>query len=587
MIHKATKICTLSATIVIPFVLHGCSSTLPSYNTAQTDKLLHRFTDQELAKEENTFSPISLPATSKSSVETSLSHRMEEINTLTPANDPLIWETLVGLNLHQEETQSTRLSIDEAVALAIENNLEIQISSLQPSIAKQAVIANEAAFDFVFGADSSFRKTSTPQQQMLIGGIPLSTSESSSKNLEGKMSLAKKFYGGGTISASTDITKTNNTSSGTSLTPNPAWKTIGSIDFSQPLLRNFGKTVNLSEIRLSEITHKQAEEDVQETIQSVVTATIQSYLNLALRWKTLQVNIWLLNQGEKVVKTLDIRRSYDAGEADYAQAVATVQKRRAEVVSQQAALHKASDEIKKILNTESFSLESETVVKPSGVIEPTPISISFRQAVLTAIENRPDLRRQALSVSAKAINMETTDNARLPQLDFQAQLSFDGLDDNVGGGYKEVFNADYVNYLIGLSFQVHLGNRSAEAKYTSARLQKNSEVTKYKQVVQQIILDVKTALRDIKTNAELIQANKTFRIAQAENLRALLAEEETLSGLTPTFLNLKLQTQSGLASARTAEITSIINYNKSIADLNKAMGTTLSEYQIKINDDLP
>jgi len=57
-----------------------------------------------------------------------------------------------------------------------------------------------------------------------------------------------------------------------------------------------------------------------------------------------------------------------------------------------------------------------------------------------------------------------------------------------------------------------------------------------------------------------------------------------MSGLTPTFLNLKLQTQKGLASARISEFTSIANYNKAIASLYKAMGTTLEMQQISFSN---
>ena len=79
-----------------------------------------------------------------------------------------------------------------------------------------------------------------------------------------------------------------------------------------------------------------------------------------------------------------------------------------------------------------------------------------------------------------------------------------------------------------------------------------------------------------------MRANKDYRIAQTENLRALLVEEETMAGLTPTFLNLKLQTQTGLASARTAEFSSVINYNKSIAELYRAMGITTQKHQVDV-----
>jgi len=168
----------------------------------------------------------------------------------------------------------------------------------------------------------------------------------------------------------------------------------------------------------------------------------------------------------------------------------------------------------------------------------------------------------------------------MPQLDMQAQLSFFGLGESASDGYKEVFDTDFINYLAGLSFKVPLGNRAAKANYTSARLQKMSAIASQKQGIQQAVIGVKTALRDIVTNAELMRANRAYRIAQTENLRALLVEEETMAGLSPTFLNLKLQTQSGLATARIAEFGSIVNYNKSIASLYLAMGTTLDMHQV-------
>ena len=93
-------------------------------------------------------------------------------------------------------------------------------------------------------------------------------------------------------------------------------------------------------------------------------------------------------------------------------------------------------------------------------------------------------------------------------------------------------------------------------------------------------------MRNVATNAKLVSANKSFRIAQAENLRALQVEEETLSGLTPTFLNLKLQTQAGLANARIAEFTSAVNFNKALATLYMAAGTTLEMHQISLDDVL-
>ena len=77
------------------------------------------------------------------------------------------------------------------------------------------------------------------------------------------------------------------------------------------------------------------------------------------------------------------------------------------------------------------------------------------------------------------------------------------------------------------------------------------------------------------------RARRSFRVAQAENLRALLVEEETLASLTPEFLNLKFQRQDGLALARLQEIEALVDFDQAVAELYRAMGIGLEMKQIE------
>lgn len=526
---------------------------------------------------------IQLPIQTITKVEEALKHRTEELSVLVPANTPS-WDSDTGINLHLLTSNQRPLSLQEALFFSLENNIDIQIAILQPQIAEQNTIQAEAAFDFVFGAGASKKRSRIPQQQILSpAGAPLNSDETSTDQFLSNASLIKNLYGGGTLTASTNITKSETEAGGFSYSPDPAWQTVGTLELNQPILRNFGKKITLAQVRLSKINKSQSDEDLRSSLNTTVAATEESYLDLSFQWKKLQVSLWLLEQGEQVVEILELRRLYDTSEADYAQAVATVQQRTAEVIKQQSVVQSASDNLKKLINTDNYLLDSEDIIQPVGELSANPISISLRQALVTAVSNRPDLRNLSLQINAREIDIEVADNARLPQLDMQAQMSFYGLGDNAGDGYSEVFGGDYVNYLVGLSFQVPLGNKSAEANFQSSRLKKMSAVATYKRGVQQATIEVKSALRNIVTNAALIQANKAFRVAQTENLRALTVEEETMAGLTPTFLNLKLQTQTGLASARTAELRAIVDYNKSISSLYKAMGTSLEQRQIEID----
>ena len=87
---------------------------------------------------------------------------------------------------------------------------------------------------------------------------------------------------------------------------------------------------------------------------------------------------------------------------------------------------------------------------------------------------------------------------------------------------------------------------------------------------------------NVLTSYELIQARRSSRIAAAENLRALLVEEETVGSLTPEFLNLKFNRQDSLAVARFQEVRALASYNTSAAELYRAMGRGLEMNRIQI-----
>ncbi len=71
-------------------------------------------------------------------------------------------------------------------------------------------------------------------------------------------------------------------------------------------------------------------------------------------------------------------------------------------------------------------------------------------------------------------------------------------------------------------------------------------------------------------------------------MRAREVEEELTSGLTPEFLNLKLNDQERLATAEQQEIRALIDYNNSIAQLARAMGISLERNSIEfIAPDAP
>jgi outer membrane protein TolC len=202
--------------------------------------------------------------------------------------------------------------------------------------------------------------------------------------------------------------------------------------------------------------------------------------------------------------------------------------------------------------------------------------------VTTALRHRPELRQALLEIDDASIRQRVADNQRLPDLTLNAQMQYRGLDGKLDEAYDELSEADFIDYLVGAQFEQPIGNRAAEAQFRQARLARQQAVLGYKRAVQEVVLEVKTALRDVETSFELIAVTRAARRAAAENLRALLEREEKGEALTPEFLlDLKLNTQQRLADAEIRELQAIVDYNISISRLYQATGTLLERNQIE------
>ncbi|MHC4220099.1 MAG: TolC family protein, partial [Planctomycetota bacterium] len=394
--------------------------------------------------------------------------------------------------------------------------------------------------------------------------------------------VRKRMTSGGEVFVSTDLRYFDNQAPDISFVPDPAWTSAVRLGLNQPLLRGFGTSVNTATIRLSRNMERRSIQQLEIDLLELLASTEAAYWDLVFAWQDLAVSEWLLEVGIQVRDVMARRRDFDTKPAEYSDAVARVEQRRSFIIENRWSIRVASDNLKLLMNDAQISVGSEALLVPADALVEEPIRYNLRDAVLTAMTNRPEIQQAILFIDDSSIRQMLADNNRLPVLDLAAQLAFFGLDGDAGGAYSETFDGNFLDWMLGLYFEWPIGNRAAEAGYRQARIERSASVIGYERSVQAVVLDVKSALRNCITTYELIQANRSNRIAQAENLRTLLVEEETLAGLTPEFLNLKFQRQDRLADAQRAEARALANYNKSLAGLYQAMGVGLTMNRIEL-----
>ena len=491
---------------------------------------------------------------------------------------------LLAEDFYGEDAQSAGVGLRSAIELAVGRNLSVQVESFGPAIRQAEIVDAEAAFDSVFFTDLSWTDTDTPAglPPFIQGGPTRVTDAQQSVGLT--TGIRRALTTGGLVTAEQRLVYTDvrATSFGGVPVPNPESRVDFVFGFEQPLLEGFGPDVALSQIRLARNAERAAVAELRQRLIDAVTDTESAYWDLVRAHRELVITARLLERGERVREEIKARRVLDAVQAQVADAVSAVENRRADLLRAQRAVRRASDRLKLLMNDPRYPVGSETVLVPTDAALDQPIVFSLVDALSTAVSNRPEVALAVLSIDDASIRQSVADNGRLPTLDFRAELAMRGFEENLGDAYDDVFENEFFDdFSLGLLFEQAIGNRADEAAYRRARLERMRSVVSYRQVVQQVALDVKNALDDVVTNYRLIEQARLSRIAAAEALRTLLVEKElTDRGYTVERLDLELSQQEALAAAERAEVAALIDYQVSLAELARAQGTALERNRI-------
>jgi len=480
-----------------------------------------------------------------------------------------------------QEQGVAAIGLRHAVQTAIENNLQAQFARLSPAVAEAQIVSAEAAFDWTLFANTQFSRTDEPQQARSAGGFPIGVTATNRDSTTVQTGFRRSLRTGGSLTLQQEFVHSDDNSPQTVLLPDPATQVSLTLQFDQPLLRNFGTDASMAQVYINRNAERNAVQDLKRTLIDTATQTEQAYWELYGAHRDLLILERLLKNGIAVRDQVKERRILDATPAQIADAVARVEERRANVLRARTALRIASDKLKQLMNDPRFPVGDETLLIPADDALDEPVEVSLLDAIMTAVENRPEVQQAILSIDDSSIRKALADNQRLPKLDMRLQAQLSELDRGTGEAFRDEWQGRFVDYLAGLFFEQPIGNRDAEGEARRRRLERMQAVISYRNTIQQIVLELKSAVRNLALNYELIPQTTRSRVAATEVLRALIVEEDTIGSLTVERLDLKLTRQESLARAERAEVQALVDYNSALADYYAAIGKTLERSRVE------
>ena len=492
-----------------------------------------------------------------------------------------------------------KLPLQSVIFLALKNNLQIAFQSLAPDIVETEIMREESFYDPDFSLQ--YGKTRSVQQ---VGNFLTGAGADSvyQQAWDLKMGVMKQFVTG----TSAEL-KWNATDSKTDFTFQqlvPQYKSDLTLNLTQPLLKDFGIEIGESMIKIANLNFEISQYEFKNQVMEILNGIEKSYWSLYFQIKDYEARQKSLKAAEDLLREFKIR--IDAGTLapiEIYQAEAEVAERKQDLIVAADLVKDTEDRLKTSLNFYDKQEYWDVEIIPAADPRSGPITVDFTQSLQEAFTYRPDYIQAKMDIEARNIMVKYTKNQTLPRVDLFGTLGTMGLAGrgnpdaaSIGGGggiggrknladtrWNDVADSmasgDYYNYAAGVKIQFPFGNRFAKSQYSRAKLESARAATLLKDVENNVINDVRGAVRQIDTDIKRIEAARaTMRLAD-ERLKA--EQKKYAVGLSTTHDLLEFQDELAKAESRYAFAKAA--YEQNLADLAKVKGTLLESHNITID----
>jgi HAE1 family hydrophobic/amphiphilic exporter-1 len=534
-----------------------------------------------------------------------------------PAQQPLPELGRVGVDMDRQRP----LSLREALAMALENNKDIEVARHNVKIAEFDLTSARGAYDPRLSSSSYYERIQSPISSFLSGGANgsvMQTDYTANARVEG---LAPKLGGNYHLDVSSVRLTTNNQFSAL----NPQYPTALTFSYTQPLVRglrfdNSRRQIEIAKKNLS-LTDAQFRQRAIETITSVQRA----YWDLVFALRNLQVQ-------KDAVR--DSRAQLEHNKrlvAEGALAPIDVVAAEAQVAGFEQSLFSSLEEVSRSENNlknliavnRQADLWNLSLV-PIDSVDLVAPDISLPEALKAAMDNRPELQQSNVARDINQIDQKYFREQTRPAIDLVGTYGMVGLAGTSSGGanpltassaelrdkvdqlldlarlplltpvptqtispfllggydqsLQNLLSNRFNNFRVGVQINLPLRNRTAQAQLGRSLVEGQRIATQREQLEQSIQVDVRNALQVVRSAEARLRAAGIAR--QASELQYQSEQRKLDAGQSTVFLVLERQT--ALTTARGNELRAQTDLNKAIAELQRATGNALTTQNIVV-----
>jgi len=485
------------------------------------------------------------------------------------------------VEFNMNDMKFLKLTLKDSLIIALNSNYDIRIAKMDPTIKEKDIKIAKSEFDPLLNVTGESEDSEEASNSGVLVGIGGGLTDFRRDTNSLNASLETLIATGATITLEFEVNQQFVDPVSAFTLNNPVAESIVTAKITQPLLKNAGIFYNRSDIYIARNDKKRSILELKETAIEVINSTQKAYWELVKSIEELRVRRKSLERAEDLLRKNKIQVKVGTlAPIELLVAEEGVTSQLEGVVVAENDIKDREDDLKEIMNLSNNALLFDVSIAPLDRASFIDRNISLQKSIETALENRPEVFEQGLDIANARIKVMQKKNQLLPKLDFEAGIRYQGLAGNKGNAIDRAFSQDFQSEFYGIMFEVPLGNREARSNYSKAKLEERQTIFNTRKIRQEIVVEVRKAVRQINTNAERIKASKKAKELSQERL---VAEEKKFKVGRSTSLEV-IRAQADLAVSEGRATNALVDYQISLGDLDAVLGTILENNNIIIDD---
>ncbi|MGE0448686.1 MAG: TolC family protein [Vicinamibacterales bacterium] len=469
-----------------------------------------------------------------------------------------------------------RLTVDEAVEMALQNNVDLAAARIDPQIGDARVAAASGLFRPALASSVQRNDSLQAPTSLLVPQALRTDVVTSNVGVNQRLPWFGTTYNLGWDTSHTD---TNNVI--TSL--NPLLRSGVTFNVSQPLIRDFITDAFRTQLAQSRVNRSIADTRLRESIVQTTAGVKAAYWNLVSARANVDARRASLALAEELVRVN--KAKVDVGQSppiDLVSAQAEVASNQEQLIVAETAVKQSEDRLRLLIFDAARRDVWNIAIEPIDTPLVGTFALDLESAVTNALRDRTDLARARKDTENAAIALKLAGNQRLPDVRVNASYQANGLGGTQllrSGGFpgtivgvgevtgfgsilSQVFRNAYPTWGVGVSVSYPVGQSAEQANHARSQLEARQAAQRVRAAEARVIQQVRDAAWKVEMNARRIETARAVRSLAEE--RRNVEQRRFDVGMSTSFL--VIQAQRDLAQAIQNELAAVLAYDLSLVD---------------------